>query len=503
MVSDIIERKLAHSNEEMVVYLHSLRNAMLAKPVAVTGKKKKSVTAVAVDKDALERIDRSIGYYSECPEYVYERDDFSAEESPDDIVDIDGCVTFRDYQIELIDQAKDILNLFGFVYLRMQVRTGKTLTAFGLCQQMGAKNVLFITKKKAMVSVSRDYGLLSPEFALTLVNYESVHKIEDKPYDFVIIDEAHSLGAYPKPSNRAIAIGDMIQTYKPKVVLMSGTPTPESYSQMYHQVWKIPNNPFSNHKTFYKFAHEYVDIRKKKINGLEHNDYDKGLDTILEAMKPYSIEYTQQEAGFTSTIVEHFLYVEPDEVIKVLAKKLKKNRIIEGKDEVILADSGAKFMSKLHQMYSGTIKFESGNSIVLSYFKAEFIKRQFDGCKIAIFYKFKEEYEALKEVFKDKLTNDHEVFKSDPDMNIAWQIVSGREGTSLKEAEYIVYYNIDFSATSYWQSRDRMTTIDRPSNEVYWIFAIGSLDEKIYKMVSKKKNYTLKHFEKDLLKIDG
>ena len=57
------------------------------------------------------------------------------------------------------------------------------------------------------------------------------------------------------------------------------------------------------------------------------------------------------------------------------------------------------------------------------------------------------------------------------DKNIALQIVSGREGISLKQAEALVYYNIDFSATSYWQSRDRMTTKDRLYNKVYWIFA--------------------------------
>jgi len=49
--------------------------------------------------------------------------------------------------------------------------------------------------------------------------------------------------------------------------------------------------------------------------------------------------------------------------------------------------------------------------------------------------------------------------------SIALQIVSGREGITLKKAETLLYYNIDFSATSYWQSRDRMTTKERPENQ--------------------------------------
>ena len=85
--------------------------------------------------------------------------------------------------------------------------------------------------------------------------------------------------------------------------------------------------------------------------------------------------------------------------------------------------------------------------------------------------------------------------------SIALQIVSGREGVSLRKAEYLVYYNIDFSATSYWQSRDRMTTMDRLENQVYWVFSENGIEDKIYGAVSKKMDYTLNHFKKDLFNL--
>ena len=179
-----------------------------------------------------------------------------------------------------------------------------------------------------------------------------------------------------------------------------------------------------------------------------------------------------------------------------LINKLKKDLVIEGKEEVILADTPAKLMMKVHQLCSGTIKFESGNSMVLDTTKAEFIKEHFSGCKIGVFYKFKEELSALQSVFKDSLTTELSVFE-DTDKNIALQIVSGREGISLRQADYLVYYNIDFSATSYWQSKDRMTTKDRAFNHVYWVFGKGGIEYDIYKAVSKKMDYTLSHFKKD------
>ena len=150
----------------------------------------------------------------------------------------------------------------------------------------------------------------------------------------------------------------------------------------------------------------------------------------------------------------------------------------------------------MHQLYSGTCKFESGNSKVIDYSKAEFIKEKFTNQKIGIFYKFKEELNALKEVFKDSLTVELDEFNNS-DKNIALQIVSGREGISLRNADYLVYYNIDFSAVSYWQSRDRLTTMDRKNNDIYWVFSKGGIEEKIYKSVLNKKDYNNKIFKQD------
>jgi hypothetical protein len=281
------------------------------------------------------------------------------------------------------------------------------------------------------------------------------------------------------------------------VILLSGTPTPESYSQMYHQVYGIPNNPYREFTNFYRFCDRYVKVKDKKINGLLIRDYSEGLESIIKAMEPYTINYTQAEAGFKSETTEEVLEVEMSEMTYSLIKKLKRDLLVEGKGEVILADTPVKLMMKVHQLCSGTVKFESGDSMVIDLSKAEFIKKRFEGCKIGIFYKFKEEFNALRQVFGDNnLTTDLNEFDT-TDKSIALQIVSGREGISLRNAKYLVYYNIDFSATSYWQSKDRMTTKDRLENQVYWIFSKGGIEKDIYKAVTKKKDYTISHFKND------
>mgnify|MGYP003641296360 CR=1 FL=1 len=273
--------------------------------------------------------------------------------------------------------------------------------------------------------------------------YESLHKIPVKKWCAVILDESHGLGAFPKPSKRAKQVKELFTINNPYVVLLSGTPTPESYSQMYHQVYAIKDNPFSKYKNV----------------PLNESTYE-------------------------------------------LCARLKRDLVVEGKEEVILADTGVKLMSKLHQMYSGTVKFESGNSAVLDYSKAEFIRDRFKSNRVGLFYKFKEELNAIKKVFGSDVCDNLEDFDSGKCKHIALQIVSGREGISLRNADFIVFYNIDFSATSYWQARDRMTTKDRKYNKVYWIFSERGIESKIYKAVSNKKDYTISHFRKDLLSLN-
>ena len=406
---------------------------------------------------------------------------------------------FRDYQEEIIAKSIDVLGEHGFVYLAMEVRTGKTLTSMGIAEGMGMKSMLFITKKKAISSIESDYKMYGPLFDIQVINYESLHKVQGK-FDIIVLDEAHGMGAFPKPSKRSKQVKVLIQSNDPLVILLSGTPTPESYSQMYHQVYSIPTNPFKKFVNFYRFCHEHVNVTQRPINGLYIRDYSKGLPSIMDAMQPYFISFSQKEAGFKVDTKEKVMYVKMSPLTYNLAKKLQSDLVVEGKEEVILADTPVKLMMKLHQIFSGTVKFESGSSQTLDLSKAKFIKNSFKNKKIGIFYKFKEELKALKMVFNDSLTTDLEDFVN-TDKSIALQIVSGREGISLRQADCLVYYNIDFSATSYWQSRDRMTTKERLKNDVYWIFSKGGIEDQIYKAVVNKKDYTLNHFKKDLLNL--
>jgi len=404
----------------------------------------------------------------------------------------------RDYQTKIVDEGYSKLLKLNLVYLSMEVRTGKTLTALSLVNKFTSKEVLFVTKKKAIKSIENDYELLNPEYNLTVINYESLHKVEGE-FDFIIIDEAHSIGTYPKPSKRYKELKAIIDRYAyTKLILLSGTPSPESYSQLFHQ-FRLSNrfSPFNKYANFYKWAKEFVDVQKRNLGYAEVNDYSNAYkDKIMEILQPYFISYTQQEAGFNQTVNEHILEVEMKPKVYKLITRLKRDFVIEGKEEVILGDTSVKLQNKIHQLCSGTVKFESGNSMTIDNSKAEFIKEHFKGKKIAIFYIFKEEFLLLKNIFPI-FTESPEEFNESKDKVFLGQIRSSREGVNLSSADCLIYYNIEFSALSYIQGKDRMTSKERTKeNNVYFVFAKGGIEKHIYKRVSNKLDFTNSYFKR-------
>jgi len=501
-MAEIFERTIGYSNQMM---LDDLRRSLKVLT-------QKEIVKKAIPNNKAKRIKGSPAVYKykyDVPKHIITKFENSIkyyENHTEDMIEL------RNYQKEIVSQGSNILHSYGFVYLSMEVRTGKTITALSIANNMEMGSffrVLFVTKKKLVPtktykgSILEDYEKLGHTYDLDIINYESLHKLNGSHYDVIILDEAHGMGAYPKPSKRAKQVRDMIQEHKPYVILLSGTPTPESYSQMYHQVYGIPENPFGHYKNFYAFAKDFVDVKERMIDGRVIKDYSHGSEEIIDIMHPYTLSYTQKAAGFKAVIVEHIVPVVMKPVTMSMIKKLEKDRVIEGQTGVVLADTMVKLQQKVHQMSSGTVKLEpnlgekEGKAIVFDTSKAEYIYRRWvrEDIKVAIFYKFKAELEALKSVIQGNLTTDLDTFNNTCVQAIALQVVSGREGISLKKAEALVYYNIDFSATTYWQSRDRMTTKERPENHVYWLFSDVGIEHQIYKAVSNKKDFTLKHYK--------
>ena len=400
----------------------------------------------------------------------------------------------RDYQKDIVKLGVDIIADHRLLYLQMEVRTGKTLTSLAICEELGASNVLFITKKKAITSIQDDYNKFGFSFDITIINNESLHKV-DGHFDILVSDEHHRNGSFPKPNKSTKLIKQRWSTLP--MIFLSGTPNAESYSQVYHQYWVSIHSPFKQWTNFYKWSKEFVNVTERNFGYANVKNYSSAdYNKIKPYIDKHIITYTQSEAGFESNVNEHILWCDIKQSTHDIINTLKKDKIVVGRAGAIIADTSVKMKNKIHQLCSGSCILEDGSVVILDTSKAEYIRDKFKGQKIGLFYKFKGELDILKQVFGDTLCTTLDDFNGS-DKNIALQIISGREGISLREADALVYYNIDFSAISYFQSKDRMTTMERKNNNVYWVFARKGIESKIYKSVTNKKDYTLRMFKRD------
>lgn len=393
---------------------------------------------------------------------------------------------FEQYQLDIIDKATSQIKQRGWAYLGMWMRTRKTMTSLAIAKELKG-NTIFVTKKKAMDSILGDIQMIYLD-DIEVINYESLHKI-NKNYDNWILDESHCIGSFPKPSLRAKQLKRLIGSNS-KIIYLSGTPTPESTSQIFHQLWVLPQSYFPE-TSFYKWAKNNCIITQKKV-GYDKlvNDYS---DCKFDINKLNIISCTQAQAGFKTEIKEHFIEVQMNEKIKFIIDKLKKDKVVEGKKGTILADTKVKEIQKIHQLGSGTCILENGEVVIIDYSKVNKLKELFNGKQIVIFYKFKAELEILNEILN--LAIDINEFNQ-TNKSIALQFVSGREGVNLSKAEALIFYNIDYSAVTYFQARERIMSKDRLKADVYFLFSDCGVEKQIYKAVSKKNNFTSQYYER-------
>lgn len=402
-------------------------------------------------------------------------------------------VTLRDYQLKICTRAKLILEQYGIVYLALEMRLGKTLISLEVCKRLQARSVLFITKKKAIQSILNDYRLGAFSFNITVINYEQLDKVKGK-FDFIIIDEAHGLGAFPKPALRTKRLKNLVGTTP--VIFLSGTPTPESYSQIFHQLWISDYSPFNNFKNFYAWAEFYVDIKSMFFRSVRVKDYSNARHLMIkEQINHLFISYTQAEAGFTTESSEKvdYIYMLPATLGYILNLIKKRHVNINGHN--IVADTPIKLLSKVHQLASGTVITESEEVLFLDNSKVQYIHRVYGHLRTVIFYKYTAEGTMIRNLLQSN-TDNPEDFNAHKAQHFVCQIRAGALGINLTSADIIIFYNIDFSYLLYSQGKARTQDLHRTKeNKVIWLFSNTAIEEDIYKTVLAKQDYTASYFQ--------
>lgn len=401
------------------------------------------------------------------------------------------------HQIEVANEALPILKAYHIVYLAMEERTGKTVSALLLAEWMETvKTVLVVTKKGALKGWQDTLAGFAHTKQYTVTNYHQAAKIKQK-FDLVILDESHSnVSGYPKTSTLWMAVRAL--TRGSDIIYSSATPNAQGPMLLFHQFALSDWSPWKAFKNFYAWYKHYAELdskgetKKKWIQGRMIETYaNMRDDDVMATVKHLFVTRTREELGFEQEPEDEKHYLELSEGIKDAYNLLMRHKVLEfgldGRDYTLVADSSARLRFALHMLEGGVLKVGDDYLVLNNTEKIDYILKTWgDTEDLVIMYNYIAEEAKLKKYFKKAKV---------------LQATSNAEGVDLSMHKHLVIYSQDFSTARHTQRRARQANKNRADEiKVHFLLVKKAISEQVYTTVSvNKTNYVDTTFERNEL----
>jgi len=390
------------------------------------------------------------------------------------------------HQEELSDQALEILRENMIVYLAMEERTGKTLTAILVAEKSAAKRVLVVTKKKALDGWKETLAVFPHTKDYTVTNYHQAHKVTGT-YDLVLLDESHNyVSAFPKPGNMWKQLKVLL--VKKPIVYISATPYAQGPQMLFHQFALSSWSPWIKHKNFYQWFRLYGKPYELEIAGMRIRQYDKcHIDMILSVVEHMFITKTRNELGFAHEPEDVKHYIELSETTKKLYNDLVNDELAPVGDRMLVCDTKSKLRVSLHMLEGGATKIDEEYLVLDNQEKIDYVLDQFgDNSSNVIMYNFKAERTKLERYFKK---------------SVLLQATSYAEGVDLSGFDSLIIYSQDYSTARHTQRRARQCNMKRADPIlVHYLLVKKAISDQVYKTVNvNKSNYVDSVYYKETL----
>lgn len=419
-----------------------------------------------------------------------------------------------EHQEKHYKEIADILRKHLIAYIAWEERTGKTLTAILVVEDVKVFSVLVITKKgKPMSGWLKTIKEFEPTKRIDVVNYHQAHKKDPDHYDCIILDEAHNyISGYPKKSTMWSVIRNLTKN-KP-VLYISATPYAQGVQLLYHQFALSNWSPWKHYGNFYEWFRTYGIKCQIKVHGKWVEQYKKYKDKlVLDTCSHLFHTKTRKELGFKYEPKNQIHYIELSKETKEFYNKFLKDKVVTVGNSTILADSVMKLRASLHMIEGGGIKavaytskcqannFESacliereriaGASICHIHYilpndeKIQYILQNWgDSDDVVIMYNYKFEKYKLEKYFKKA-----EIL----------QATTNAEGVELSHKRHLIIYSEDFSTARHTQRRARQASKLRTEEiTIHYLLVKKAISEECYKTVHiNKTNYVDSLFERN------
>lgn len=362
-----------------------------------------------------------------------------------------------------------------------------------------------LTDKKQFIQFKASINHTKIGMSIGVINYELAFRRPELASlkDFTLMLDESSL-IQNENSKRSKFI---LKKLKPNnVILLSGTPTGGKYERLWSQLhllgWNISKKLFYN---------QYVDYHYEDNEGFPLMIIDgyKNEERLKKKMRQYGCNFLKTEEVFDLPEQIH-------QTIKVnTTKEYRKFR----KDCIIgISSMRGAMMSATDPDYDGTIELVGDTTLTKMLYERQ-LCGQYNKAKLEafrdlvestndrliVFYNFTEELEALCKIAWDSDRPVSVVNGKQKDLlpyeNVETSITfiqyqAGAMGLNLQKANKIIYFTPPLSSELFEQSKKRIHRIGQEKPCFYYYLTCkGSIEEKIYRTLAMRRDYTDALFE--------
>lgn len=426
-----------------------------------------------------------------------------------------------------LHQSKALAELKGLnkCALYWDMGLGKTFGGSEKMMQLGAKVNLVICQKSKIRDwiehfknnyVSQKFPMRNLIFDLTdkkqfdkfityidgfdhkigIINYELAFRRPElaKLKDFTLMLDESSL-IQNENSKRSKFI---LKKLQPKnVILLSGTPTGGKYERLWSQLhllgWNIKK------KTFYN---QYVDYHYEDNEGFPLMIIDgyKNEERLKRKMRQHGCHFLKTDEVFDL----------PEQIHQTIGVQTTKDYRIFRKDCIVntlVGDDYSEYIELVGDTTLTKMLYERQlcgqyNPAKLEAFR-DLVESTND--RLIVFYNFNDELEKLSRIAWENhrpvavvngKQKDLLPYENAPDSITFIQYQAGAMGLNLQKANKIVYFTPPLSSELFEQSKKRIHRIGQEKTcFYYYITCKGSIEEKIYRTLAMRRDYTDALFE--------
>ena len=323
-----------------------------------------------------------------------------------------------------------------------------------------------------------------------VINYDLIFRrpeLMKLHFDTVMLDESSII--QNRTSKRSKAI---LNLKTENVILLSGTPTGGKYERLWSQLhllgWNISED------LFFK---QYVIFHYDDNNGFPLRIIDgyKNVDRLKSKLREHGAHFLKTEDVFDL----------PDQIHQTVRipttthyRKFKKSRIVTVEGVELVGDTTLTKMLYERQLCG------SYNPEKLNAFR-DLLESTED--RLIVFYNFNDERKKITDLCEELGRpvsvvagdlKDLSAYEEHEDSVTLIQYQAGSMGLNLQKANKIVYFTPPLSSELFEQSKKRTHRIGQDRTcFYYYLTCAGSIEEKIYRTLELRKDYTDRLFEEE------